>query len=188
VDTSKAAVARAALEAGADIINDVTALYGDPEMASVVKQFGAGVVLMHMQGMPGTMQARPAYADVVREVGAFFVERVAAARAAGLADDRIVVDPGIGFGKDLEHNLELLRHLSGLGAMAGRPLMLGVSRKSLFKRLFEVGVEERTVLTAVSTALARRSGVRLHRVHDVRENVRALRLAEAWQTGESQDS
>jgi dihydropteroate synthase len=180
VDTSKAPVARAALEAGADIVNDVTALRGDPDMAGVVAEFGAGVVLMHMQGSPLTMQLHPAYADVVGEVEDFFRERMASARTFGIAEDRVVLDPGIGFGKDLAHNLELLRQLARLGGGGGRPLMLGISRKSLFQRLLGAGLEDRTVLTAAGTALARQAGVRLHRVHDVRENFRALRLAEAW--------
>jgi dihydropteroate synthase len=182
VDTSKAAVAAAAVEAGADVINDVTGLTGDRGMVEVVAQSGAGVVIMHMQGTPATMQVKPEYEDVVQEVRAFFTGQWERALEAGIEEEQIVFDPGIGFGKTVEHNLALLRHLGEL-TVAGRPLMLGVSRKSLFRRALGAGPEDLGLLTAACTALARTSGVLLHRVHDVRESFLALRLAEAMLPG-----
>ena len=180
VDTSKAAVALEACRAGADVINDVSGLTGDPEMARVVAETGAGVVIMHMQGLPANMQEAPHYDDVFEEVRAFFGRQLAVARTAGIVDEQVVFDPGIGFGKNLDHNLSLLRRIGDV-SVEGRPLMLGVSRKSLFDRLLGAGPAERGALTAVCTGLARSAGVRLHRVHDVRANLLALRLAEAMQ-------
>jgi dihydropteroate synthase len=184
VDTSKAEVAREAIAAGADIINDVTGLTGDPLMAEVVAQAGAGVVIMHMRGTPATMQEAPSYWDVVREVRSFLEEQCAFALRSGIKAEQIVLDPGIGFGKNLEHNLTLLRHIGEL-RVAGRPLMLGVSRKSLFHRLLGAERADLEGLTAACTGLARTHGVLLHRVHDVRASLLALRLAEAMlPTGE----
>jgi dihydropteroate synthase len=134
VDTSKAAVAAAALEAGAGIVNDVTALRGDPEMAALCADRGATVVLMHMRGEPRTMQDDPRYDDVVAEVKAFLAERVETATAAGVAEDRIWLDPGIGFGKTAAHNMELLRRLGELREL-GRPLVVGTSRKSFIGKV-----------------------------------------------------
>ncbi len=180
VDTSKAEVAREAIEAGADIVNDVTGLTGDPEMAGIVARSGAGLVIMHMQGTPATMQKAPDYEDVFLEVRSFLERQLAFAVRSGIREDQIVLDPGIGFGKNLEHNLTLLRRLGELGVWGGRrPLMLGVSRKSLFKGLLGAERADLAGLTAVSTGLARAQGVLLHRVHDVRPNWLALRLAEA---------
>ncbi|MCB1233838.1 MAG: dihydropteroate synthase [Verrucomicrobiae bacterium] len=189
IDTMKAPVAEAALAVGASIVNDVTALRGDPRMAEVVARSGAGVVLMHMLGTPRTMQRAPRYTDVVAEVAAFFSERLATATAAGIDPAAIVLDPGIGFGKTLEHNLALLRHLDRLAAEAARPLLLGVSRKSFIPKMLgaalrgdEDNLGARSLPTAVITALARQQGVRLHRVHEVPPNLAALRTAEALQT------
>jgi len=182
VDTSKAEVARLACLAGADVINDVTGLTGDPEMAGVVAETKAGIVIMHMRGTPQTMQQAPDYEDVFHEVREFFVQQLEGARRAGVQDSQIVFDPGIGFGKNLDHNLALLRGLRELG-VANRPLMLGVSRKSLFGRLLGAGSSDLSGLTAVCTGLARTAGVLLHRVHDVRASLLALRLAKAMLPG-----
>ena len=145
IDTSKASVARAALEAGASLVNDVTALRGDPEMAAVVSQSGAECCLMHMLGEPRTMQRAPRYDDVVAEVKAFLEERLAFAVAEGVAEECVLLDPGIGFGKTLAHNLELLRRLRELAAL-GRPLVVGTSRKSFLGRILAdaTGGEEPT--------------------------------------------
>ncbi len=183
IDTSKAVVARAALERGAAIINDVTALRGDPDMAAAVAEYGAGVILMHMQGEPRTMQANPTYSDVVAALRAFFAERLAAAQAAGISADRVAFDPGIGFGKTVAHNLTLLRNLEALSA-AGRPLVLGVSRKSFLAKI--AGAEdlpERLWPTVALTVLGRERGAGVLRVHDVRPNLLALRTVEALLDG-----
>lgn len=176
IDTSKAAVARGALERGAAIVNDVTALRGDPAMAEVVRAAGAGVVLMHMQGDPRTMQLTPAYRDVCAEVRAHLLAAVEAAEAAGIARECIALDPGIGFGKTVEHNLGLLRGLDSLG-LPGRPLVLGVSRKAFLGKIS--GSDDRLPATLAITAYARQKGVRAVRVHDVRANAAALRTVEA---------
>lgn len=178
IDTSKAGIALQACERGATIINDVTAFRGDPEMAEVAAETQAGVVLMHMQGQPRTMQKQPTYENVVAEVRDFFTERLDLADKVGIERERIVFDPGIGFGKTLEHNLELLRNLDQL-TVADRPILLGVSRKSFFGKLLDADLEDRFAPTVATTALARAAGVRLHRVHDVRANLDSMRLAEA---------
>jgi len=177
IDTSKAAVAAAAIEAGAEIVNDVTALR-DPEMATVCAERGATVVLMHMPGDPRTMQDEPRYGDVVEDVKAFLVARIDAAVAAGVAEERIWLDPGIGFGKTLEHNLELLRRLGELREL-GRPLVVGTSRKSFIGKVDGSPVEERTGGTIASSVLAAAEGADVLRVHDVAEMAQALRVAEA---------
>lgn len=177
IDTSKAAVAEAAIEAGATIVNDVTALRGDAEMAGLCAERGVGVVLMHMPGNPRTMQDDPVYDDVVGEVKAFLAERVEAAVAAGVAEERIWLDPGIGFGKTLEHNLELLRRLGELREL-GRPLVVGTSRKSFIGRVDGSGVEDRLGGTIASSILAAAEGADVLRVHDVAEMAQAVRVAE----------
>jgi dihydropteroate synthase len=179
IDTMKAAVAAAALEAGADVVNDVTGLTGDPEMTTVCRDAGCGVVVMHMRGTPRTMQTNPRYEDVVAEVRAFFIERLETLVAAGLDARTLCFDPGIGFGKTLEHNLALLREVGALSPV-GRPLLLGVSRKSFIgKILGSDSIEDRNWPTVALTAYGRDAGVRLHRVHDVKPNVEALRMTEA---------
>ena len=178
IDTSKAAVAAAALDAGAEIVNDVTALGADPEIAGLCAERGAGLVLMHMQGDPRTMQENPTYDDVVDDVRAFLVERLGRAVAAGVAEERIWLDPGIGFGKTLEHNLELLRRLPEL-AQLGRPLVVGTSRKSFIAKIDGSAVGDRLGGTIASTVLAWRGGAEILRVHDVRETAEALRVAAA---------
>ena len=179
IDTSKAAVARAAAAAGAEIINDVTALQGDDDMPRVAAESGCAVVLMHMQGTPRTMQLNPHYDDVVAEVAGHLAQRVAAAQAAGIGPERIAIDPGIGFGKTVEHNMQLI---TGLGRFAelGHPVLLGASRKSFLATLAHCAdVEDRDLPTAALTALGYGFGARLFRVHAVHANLQALRLAEA---------
>jgi dihydropteroate synthase len=179
IDTSKAAVARAAMAAGAEIINDVTALLGDPAMASVVAESGAGLALMHMRGTPRTMQHNPHYNDVVSEVADFLNERMTAAKAAGLSEDHLAIDPGIGFGKTVEHNLQLIAGLEKFAALQ-RPVLLGVSRKSfLATAAASPDVNDRDTPTAALTALGYQLGARIFRVHAVRPNVQTLRLAES---------
>ena len=178
VDTSKAAVAAAALDAGAEIVNDVTALRGDPEMAGLCAERGAGVVLMHMLGEPRTMQEDPRYDDVVAEVKAFLAERLEAAVAAGIEEDRVWLDPGIGFGKTAAHNMELLRRLGELREL-GRPLVVGTSRKSFLGRVDGSPADQRLGGTIASSVLAAAEGADLLRVHDVAEMRQALAVAAA---------
>lgn len=179
IDTMKAAVARAALEAGADIINDVTGLRGDPAMLRVAADSDAGLVVMHMIGTPQTMQKHPEYSHVVREVQDYFTSRLHCLVHEGIDLQRVVLDPGFGFGKTLEHNLELMRGLPDLMA-AGRPLLVGVSRKSMIARLIECDdIEDRDWPTVALTSHAREQGARIVRVHEVRPNLQALRMTEA---------
>ena len=178
VDTSKAAVAAAALDAGATIVNDVTALRGDPELAGLCAERGCTLVLMHMQGTPRTMQAHPSYDDVVDDVRAFLAERIAVAVSAGVDERQIWVDPGIGFGKTLAHNLELLRRLGELRVL-GRPIVVGSSRKSFIGALTGRDVGDRLGGTVASNVLALAAGAEVFRIHDVLEVGRALRIAEA---------
>ncbi len=167
VDTSKAEVARASLVAGAHLINDVTALTGDPVMPAVVRDAGAGVILMHMQGTPATMQLNPTYDDVVHDVARYLEERLHAAEACGIAAARVALDPGIGFGKTREHNLALLARLAELQKL-GRPVCLGVSRKGVLGRLLDRPVDQRLAggLAVVCHALSQ-GAVQIVRVHDV---------------------
>ncbi|HEU4685717.1 MAG TPA: dihydropteroate synthase [Nitrospira sp.] len=166
VDTTKASVARAAIDAGAAIVNDVTALRGDSDMATVVANTGAGVVLMHMQGTPGTMQEAPFYRDVVAEVSSFFEERIAYAEAHHVARTQIILDPGIGFGKLVGNNLELLSQLRAFGKF-GRPVLIGLSRKGFLGKITGRSVEDRLWGTAAAVALAVDRGAHIIRVHDV---------------------
>jgi dihydropteroate synthase len=169
VDTSKAEVARQALGAGAHIINDITALAGDPAMPEVVRTHRAGVILMHMQGTPATMQVRPHYDDVVAEVVAFLEARLQACINLGIAASQVVLDPGIGFGKTVEHNLRLLAHLEQLQRL-GRPVCLGVSRKGFLGKVLGRPLEQRLAgsLAAACYALVRGTA-QIVRVHDVAE-------------------
>lgn len=179
IDTSKAAVADAALAAGADIVNDVTGLRGDPAMADVCAANGCGVVVMHMRGEPQTMQTDPRYTDVVAEVREFFEERMKALVRAGIYPEALCFDPGIGFGKTLHHNLALLRALKNISPI-DRPLLLGVSRKSFIGTLLETNdLTLRDWPTVAITSRAREQGVMLHRVHAVRPNLEAMRMIEA---------
>jgi dihydropteroate synthase len=180
IDTAKAEVARRAVELGAELVNDVTALRGDPGMADVLASSGAYVCLMHMLGEPRTMQQDPRYDDVVSEVKAFLEDRLRFAVAAGVGEERICLDPGIGFGKTVEHNFELIRRLDELVAL-GRPIVVGFSRKRSLGRL--LGDPEATAgplpasIAAAVTAYER--GATILRVHDVREHVEALTAARA---------
>jgi len=178
VDTSKAAVAAAALDAGAEIVNDVTALRGDPEMASLCAERGATVVLMHMLGEPRTMQQDPRYDDVVADVKAFLAERLGAAVAAGIDEDRVWLDPGIGFGKTGAHNMELLRRLGELCEL-GRPLVIGTSRKSFIGGVDGSPADQRLGGTIATSVLAAAEGADVLRVHDVAEVRQALAVAAA---------
>jgi dihydropteroate synthase len=184
IDTSKATVARAALDHGAELVNDVTSLRADPELAGVVADGGAYLCLMHMRGEPRTMQRDPRYDDVASEVAAFLEERLAFAVSEGVAEERICLDPGIGFGKTVAHNFELLRRLDVLLAL-GRPVLVGFSRKSSLGRV----LGDRTATTgsvsaSVAAALAAyERGASILRVHDVREHVEALTVARAVASG-----
>ena len=176
IDTSKAGVALAALERGAILVNDVTALRGDPEFAGVVAGSGAYLCLMHMQGEPRTMQLEPHYGDVVTEVAAFLEERMSFAVATGVSEDRICLDPGIGFGKTVAQNLELVRRLDVLLAL-GRPVLVGFSRKSSLQRL--TGSEDLLGASVAAAVAAFERGATILRVHDVRPTVDALTVAAA---------
>jgi len=178
VDTSKPAVAEAAVGAGAGYVNDVTAFRGDPAMAGLVADRGLPCCLMHMLGEPRTMQAHPRYDDVVADVARFLEERVAFAVGEGVAEERIMVDPGIGFGKTVGHNLELLRRLDEIVAL-GRPVVVGTSRKSFLGRLTGREVGERLPGTIATSVLAYERGARVFRVHDVAEVRDALTVTAA---------
>jgi dihydropteroate synthase len=180
IDTSKAEVARVALGLGAELVNDVTALRADPELAGVVADSGAYLCLMHMLGEPRTMQRDPRYDDVVSEVAAFLEERLRFAVDAGIPEELICLDPGIGFGKTVEHNFELVRRLDELTAL-GRPVVVGFSRKSSLGRLLgDPDATTGTVAASVGAAVAAyERGATILRVHDVREHVEALRAAAA---------
>ncbi len=184
VDTSKLAVAEAALDAGASMVNDVTALRAAPEIAALVADRDAELVLMHMQGSPRTMQEHPAYDDVVDDVKAFLAERMAVACGKGVAEKRIWLDPGFGFGKTVEHNLELLRRLGELTEL-GRPLVVGTSRKSFIGQIGGAEVDQRLGGTIATCAIALANGATMLRVHDVREVSEAMLVAEAILSGAS---
>jgi len=178
VDTHRASTAEAALDAGASIVNDVTALR-DPRMAPLVAERGVPVVLMHMRGEPKTMQKDPRYDDVVREVRGFLARKAEEAIAAGVAEENVILDPGIGFGKTQEHNLLLLKHLGEISAL-GFPMLVGASRKAFLGRLTgATDPKDRLFATVATTLLAFERGATLFRVHDVRPNVEALAVAAA---------
>ena len=178
VDTTKAAVARAALEAGADLINDISALRHDPAMVTVVRDSGCRVVVMHRLGTPGDMQLAPHYEDVVAEINRFLAGRIAWLEEQGVDRSRVIVDPGLGFGKTLAHNLDILRKVESF-KQHGCPLLIGHSRKSFLGRLLDLEVDERDPATAVVSALLTGRGVDILRVHDVRASRQAVLLAEA---------
>lgn len=179
IDTTKARVAEAALNAGASVVNDVTGGTRDEDMIKLWQRKACGIVVMHSQGTPETMQVAPSYENVVDEVMAFFYERHRTLTEAGIAAERIVFDPGIGFGKSLEHNLALLRAVQDMDVY-GRPVLMGVSRKSFIGKLLDDdAIELRDWPTVALTAKLRGMGARVFRVHDVRRNVESLRMAEA---------
>ena len=182
VDTYHAETARRALSLGAAMINDVTALRGDPEMAAVIAASGCPCVLMHMQGEPRTMQQAPRYDDVVDDIRAFFDERMAFATAAGIQESQIWLDPGFGFGKTVDQNLLLLRRIGEFHCL-GRPLLLGVSNKSTLGTVLGAEVTDRTEGTAAAVALAAAAGVHCVRVHNVKTMARVVRVCDAVTRG-----
>ncbi|MDP6754364.1 MAG: dihydropteroate synthase [Verrucomicrobiota bacterium] len=180
IDTQKPEVAKAALDAGAAIVNDVAANRESPEMWKVVAAARAGYVCMHMQGTPQTMQAEPQYGDVLREVGEFFKMRLTELLKHGIANGQVALDPGIGFGKNLEHNIKLLSGLNRF-SVAERPLLVGVSRKSFIGKLLGTQTGDRLPASLACAAWAAVEGAHIVRVHDVAETVQAVRMAEALQ-------
>lgn len=178
VDTYKPEVARAVLEEGADIINDIYGVRGKGRLAKVVAEAGAGLVIMHMKGTPPDMQIEPSYGDVVEEIMAFLRDRVAFAEGAGVAPEAIIVDPGLGFGKRVEDNLALLRRLSDFGRL-GKPMMVGPSRKSFIGKVLNLPVNERQYGTAACVAVAALQGATFVRVHDVRPALDVVRMLDA---------
>ena len=178
IDTSKADVARDALAAGAQIINDVTGLSGDSEMPGVAAESGAPVVLMHLRGRPRSMQRRPRYHDVIAEIAGYLRSRIDEAVAAGVEPSQIAIDPGIGFGKTVGHNLEIMRRLHEFRSL-GQPILIGASRKSFIGKVLDVPIDQRLGGTAATVSWAVAQGVHIVRVHDVVEAVRVARMTEA---------
>ncbi len=178
VDTTKAEVVEAALAAGADIINDISAGRFDPEILRLAADSGAGLVLMHMKGTPRTMQTAPRYEDVVAEVRSFLAERMAAAEAAGIARESLIIDPGIGFGKNLEHNLALLNNLSLLAEL-NRPVLVGVSNKSFIGKILSLEPQDRLEGTVAAAVVSLMHGASILRIHDVKAIKRAVTVAES---------
>lgn len=178
IDTMKASVAQAALDAGADIVNDVSGLTADPKMSAVCLESDCGIVIMHMRGTPADMQENPSYTDVISEVKKFFQGRLENLKSLGISPFRLCFDPGIGFGKTLEHNLALIRQIDEL-APTGFPVLLGISRKSLIANLTGTDLPtDRDAATFALTAMTRMKGIMLHRVHEVKGNLAALRVTE----------
>ncbi len=178
IDTTKAKVAAEALARGACIVNDISGLRMDGEMAAVTAKVKAGVVLMHMLGTPRDMQKDPKYVDLMAEITSFLAEASARALAAGITKEQIVIDPGFGFGKTVEHNLEILRRLGELRVL-GYPILIGTSRKSTIGKILETEVEDRLEGTAATVALAIAGGADIIRVHDVKEMARVAKMADA---------
>ena len=178
IDTQKPSVAREALAAGASIVNDIAANRSDAEMWQVVAEAGAGYVCMHMQGTPQTMQAKPEYDDVTVEVCVFFRERLDLLSSHGVTTDQVALDPGIGFGKTLEHNIKLLRDLKKFN-LVERPMLVGASRKSFIEKLLGAPIDERLPASLACAAWAAIQGSQIIRVHDVAETIQAVRMAEA---------
>ncbi|MGB2630863.1 MAG: dihydropteroate synthase [Candidatus Omnitrophota bacterium] len=178
VDTYKSEVARQALMGGVSIVNDITALHGDPEMAGTIAEFDAGVVLMHMKGTPATMQKSPDYGDVIEEILSYLEGSIRIALDAGIDPEKIIIDPGIGFGKKLEHNLAILKDLKRLRQL-GKPLLVGTSRKSFIGELTGKDIRDREFGTAASVALAAANGADMIRVHDVGSMKDVMRVVDA---------
>ncbi len=193
IDTTKAAVARAALDAGATVVNDVSAGRSDPEILGVAAEAGAGYVVMHMQGEPRTMQADPRYDDVVAQVGDFLADRIEVARTAGVAEGALAADPGIGFGKTVEHNLRLLAGLPALAERVGVPVLVGTSRKTFVAKVLaragaasgDLPVDQREEGTLATVVWAVERGASIVRVHDVLPAVRAVRLLDALHSADA---
>ena len=175
IDTTKAVVAREALAAGATLVNDISALRADPEMVGVIRSYAGPVIIMHMQGSPGDMQICPAYGDVVAEINAFLAERIRWMEQQGIEHGRIVIDPGIGFGKTLEHNLTILRNIQAF-EQHGCPVLIGHSPKGFLGKVLDVPIDERDRPTTVVSAFCALHGADILRVHDVRANRQAVQL------------
>jgi dihydropteroate synthase len=182
IDTMKPAVAKAALSAGASIVNDISANSADDRVGATAAESGAAYICMHMQGTPQTMQLDPRYDDVVAEVREFFFQRIQRLKDCGIGHEQLIFDPGIGFGKTLEHNLELLRALGGFSSLE-RPILLGVSRKGFIGRLLGTPIEERLPAALACACLAVEAGVQMIRTHDVAATVQAVRMTEAILAG-----
>lgn len=178
IDTYKAEVAKRAIEAGAHIVNDISGLRFDPKMAETIASRKAAVILMHIKGTPQDMQVSPVYQSLIQEVIAYLEESIRIAEAAGIAPDKVVVDPGIGFGKTLEHNLTIIKNLDAFKAL-GKPVLLGTSRKSFIGRITGTEVDERAIGTAATISIGVLKGADIVRVHDVKEGVQAARMADA---------
>ncbi len=178
IDTMKADVAREALQAGATMLNDVSALRHDPLMIDLVKQTDVEVIIMHMKGTPGTMQNHPTYSDVIAEIISFFQERLSLLKSEGIDPERITIDPGIGFGKNVEHNLSILKHLEKLSSL-GRPVLLGHSRKRFLGEITNIDTPDRDLVTAVVSGLCQDKKVSIIRVHDVASTRYALQVSQA---------
>lgn len=178
IDTTKSEVAREAMAEGADIINDISALRFDPAMVDLARESDVPVIIMHMQGTPSDMQVSPHYDDVVEEIKDFFRKRLDWAQKHGVAKQRVIIDPGIGFGKTVEHNLTILRRLEEFTTL-GCPVLLGHSRKSFIGKLLDIKMDARDTATAAISALCVQKKVSILRVHDVEKTVQAVRLAEA---------
>ena len=184
VDTYKPIVAKEALKAGAKIINDITGLQKTPEMADVISMYDAGVVLMHMQGSPVTMQENPSYKNVVQEVKEFLEESIKISKTAGILSDQIAIDPGIGFGKNQKHNLEILNKLEMFKGI-GKPILIGVSRKSFIGNILKLPPEGRLEGSLAASVIGVTKGVSIIRTHDVKETRNAIKITEAIIKGES---
>ena len=184
VDTYKPIVAKEALKAGAKIINDITGLQKSPEMADVISMFDAGVILMHMKGSPTTMQKNPSYKNVVQEVKEFLEESVKISESAGILSDQIAIDPGIGFGKNQKHNLEILNNLE-MFIELGRPILIGVSRKSFIGNILKSPPEGRLEGSLAASVIGVAKGVSIVRTHDIKETRKAIKVTEAITKGKS---
>lgn len=178
VDTRRSEVADAAIEAGAAMVNDITALRGDPRMRYVIARGGVPVVLMHMKGTPRTMQANPEYTDLIQEIISYLEESIEIGGAAGIPEEKMIIDPGIGFGKTTEHNLSIIKNLERFRAL-GKPILIGTSRKSFIGNVLGLGVDRRLMGTAASVAAGILNGARIVRVHDVKQMAEVVRLTNA---------
>lgn len=178
IDTCKSQVARGALEAGAAMINDISALRFDPEMKRVAKDYDVPVVLMHIKGTPKNMQENPLYGNVIKEISDYLAQSLEMAREAGIDEDKLVVDPGIGFGKKAEHNLEIVKNLKAL-AHLGKPILIGLSRKSFIGKVLDLPLEERLEGSLAALAVAIVNGANILRVHDVKESKRVARMVDS---------